>query len=183
MSVQEKLGDYGEFTVSLKANTPDAILDALKRYMYGTIYITPSEIDKDKIHPKEVARYAGIYRQREFTDANRTITGASLWVLLGHREGHGSGVDKTPIDLTGESFVDSLTAAIADTDIQVGNIIAEIGGLPAGVFYLQTARYKVEEICRQFAAEARITPKAQLDAGTPDSLYPTYNDPIVFIKP
>jgi hypothetical protein len=183
LSVQEKLGDYGEFTVSLKANTPDAILDALKRYMYGTVYITPSKIDKDKIHPKEVARYAGIYRQREFTDTNRTITGASLWVLLGHREGHGSGVDKTPIDLTGESFEDALTAAIADTDIQIGTIIPEVGGLPAGVFYLQTARYKVEEICRQFAAEARITPKAQLDAGTPASLYPTFNDPIVFIKP
>lgn len=182
MTVQERLGAFGDWSLTLSQETPDEILDALKDHLLGTIYITPSRIDPKKGHPKEVARYAGIYRKREFTDDRRTISGCSLLLLLGDGQGKGSGVDLTPIDLTGLSFEDALTAAIADTDIQVGNIIPEIGGLPAGVFYLQDARHKVEEITKQFAAEFRITPKAQLDAGTPASLYPTFNDPVVFIK-
>jgi hypothetical protein len=182
LTVQERLSAFGDWSVTLSEGTPDDILEALKDHMMGTLYITPSRIDPKKVHPKEVARYAGIYRKREFTDDRRTLSGCSLLLLLGDAQGKGSGVDLTPIDLTGESFVDALTAAIADTDIQVGTIVPEIGGLPSGNFLLQDARHKVEEITKQFGAEYRITPKAELDAGSPASLWPTFNDPVVFIK-
>jgi hypothetical protein len=182
MTVQERLGAFGDWSVTLSQETPDEILEALKEYQMGTLYITPSRVDWRKVHPKEVARYAGIYQKREFTDDRRTISGCSLLLLLGNGQGRGSGVDLTPIDLTGESFTDALTAAIADTDIQVGNIVPEIGGLPSGNFLLQDARHKVEEITKQFGAEYKITPKAELDAGSPASLWPTFNAPVVFIK-
>lgn len=182
MSVVERLGAFGDWTVTLSEGTPDEILEALKEHQMGTLYITPSRVDWRKVHPKEVARYAGIYQKREFTDNRRTISGCSLLLLLGTGQGRGSGVDLTPIDLTGESFVDALTTAIADTDIQVGTIVPEIGGLPSGNFLLQDARHKVEEITKQFGAEYKINPKAELDAGSPASLWPTFNDPVVFIK-
>lgn len=182
MTTQERLGSFGNWTVTLSEQTPDDILEALKDHALGTIYITPSRIDPKKVHPKEVARYAGIYRKREFTDTTRAISGSSLLWLLGDGVGKGAGVDLTSIDLTGESFTDALTAAIADTDISVGTIVPEVGGLPSGNFFLQDARHKVEEITKQFGAEYKITPKAELDAGSPASLWPTFNDPVVFIK-
>jgi hypothetical protein len=182
LTVNDRLGAFGEWSVTLSEQTPDAILEALKDHTLGTLYLTPSRVDPKKVHPKEVARYAGIYRQREFTDDRRTISGCSLLWLLGDAQGRGAGVDLTPIDLTGQSFTDALTAAIADTDIQVGTIVPEIGGLPSGNFLLQDARHKVEEITKQFGAEYKITPKAELDAGSPASLWPTFNDPVVFIK-
>lgn len=180
--IHERHQNYGDWTVSLSPETPVEILKALDEGMFGTIYITPSRIT-DAVHPKEVARYAGIMRSREFTETQRVIGGSGLVWLLGDPNTPGPGVDETAIDLTGDSFVDAITAVLADTDLVPGNIIAESGSLPSGIFIGRTARYKLERICAQYSeAEYRVTPKAELDAGTPASLFDTFNDPTVFIK-
>lgn len=188
MTINERHMNWGDWSVELLPDTPQSVLDMFRVKddetdgFLGHIIITPKEFeDTDEIDILAKARYAGVLRSYEFSTEQKVISGSGMVWWLGEQNDEGPGVSKTLEDYTGQSFTDALTNALAGSDIQPGNL-TETGALPAGQYILKTCRYKVEHICSQYDSEYVVTPQGKLDAGTPASLFPSFNDPEVFIK-
>lgn len=182
MGIHEAHMAFGDWDIELTEDIPQEILDVLTSEtsgFLGHMIITPTELDLREVDPLSVARYTGVMRSREFTEARRTIGGSGLVYWLGDQDKRGP-INETVQNLNAVSFTAAVNAVLPP-GITAGNIVAEIG-TQSFSFLFATARYRLERICGAWEAEYDINPQGQLNAGTPASLYPTFNNPTTFIK-
>lgn len=149
---------------------PDAFL--------GHIIVTSQAFDPAEVDVLALSRYTGVLRESKFSSTEVEINGSGLVYWLGDLQERGP-VFRTELSLEGESFADGI-AAILPPAIAPGTIVPEAGTASANYLYV-TARAALENWLSLFGAEYYITPQGELNAGTPASLFPSYNNPTTFV--
>lgn len=183
---------FGAFDVKLRGEesigpdgsplpaTPQEILDLFDESGFlGHIIITPQWVDPNELDPLDLARYTGVLRETKFAQDGIVLTGSGMVYWLGDQQQRGPIFENT-LSLSNSTFVNGINAILPDA-ITPGNVIAEVGTQSASFLYV-TARYALEYWCSLYSAEYEVTPQGTLNAGTPASLYSTFNNPTTFIK-
>lgn len=153
------------------SDSPDAFL--------GHVIVTPQAFtDKDEVDVLSQSRYTGVLRQSSFSNESVEISGSGLVYWLGDLQERGP-IFSTELNLVSESFTDGITAILPPA-ITAGTIVPEVGTQSASYLFV-TARAALENWLDMFGAEYYITPQGELNAGTPASLFPTYNAPTTFV--
>src|SRR5688500_3932245 len=148
---------------------PDAFLDH--------VIVTSQAFDPDEIDVLEKSRFTGVLRESKFSSTDVEIGGAGMIFHLGDLDAYK--VIKEEIELNSVGFTDGI-AAILPASIEPGDIVAEIGAQSARYLYV-TYRSAIEDWLSMFGAEYYVTPQGRLNAGTPQSLFPSYNNPTTFV--
>jgi hypothetical protein len=170
MSIVEKHMSLGSWSLNLKANTPQNILDLFGDSGFlGHIIITPQRVDP-RLDVLSLSRYTGVFREREFQEDSKTISGSGLAFWLADEEGKGA-IYETVKSYSAQSFVATLTDLLP-ASLAVGNIVAEVGTF-SGSFQWVTPREAIEHVLSIFGAEYRITPQGAFDAGQTAQLFVT----------
>lgn len=170
MSVTEIASSIGEWSITLRDDTPIELLNKLG--YFGHIAISASRVDPELAGDAllDDARYVGVLRDRSFGDQNRKIAGAGMAFWLGDEDGKGHTIETL---LTFET--DTFTSVITDLlppSIQAGNIAA-LPGLYSGTHQFESRRSAIDYVCSLYEAEWRIRGGGYLDAGLVEDLYVT----------
>lgn len=170
MSVTEIASAIGDWSVKLKADTPQYILDKLG--YFGHIAITAARVDAEAAGDSLLgaARYVGVLRDRSFGANNKSIGGAGMAVWLGDEDDKGEILEE-PLVFTDSTFTAAIAAALPDA-VTAGTITA-LAGTYSGSHMFQSSRKVIDFICSIFDAEWRVNGDGTLDAGEIADLYIT----------
>lgn len=170
MSVTEIASATGEWSIKLRNDCPQYILDDLG--YFGHVCILPGRIDPDDYGDTlmDSARYVGVSRGRSFGDDNKMISGPGMAFWLGDEDGKGYTLE-TVTAFTNTTFTATLTALLPDS-LVVGNISA-LAGLFTNSFQYLSRRQAIDYVCSLYDAEWRIRGKGVFDAGLISDLYVT----------
>lgn len=170
MSVTEIASAIGEWSLTLKPNTPKSILNKLG--YFGHIAISGARVDPslagDSILSE--ARYVGVLRNRNFKAEDKEIKGAGMALWLGDEDGKGE-VFEEPEVFTNASFQQVMSALLPDA-VQEGTIHA-VDGLYNGQHVFQDRRQAIDYVASLYDAEWRVNGDGTFDAGTIEQLYVT----------
>lgn len=185
MSIEEKLGAQGSWTIRFKTDDeggiPKEVVQTLE--YFGHVLILSPWVDTRAIaDPLPLARYTGIVLERNFTDGAE-ISGPGLLNWLGDDEEKGR-IPETIITFFGDTFADAI-AKVLTPELVAGTIHSQApktmtGSIPA---LTATPRKNLDRVMTEFGTEYRITPQGFLDAGTETQLYPTSTAPTCIILP
>lgn len=195
MSVNDVQTNFGSWSIKLRSKAgrdengkplpaaPQELLDLFAvtdgpDAFLGHIIVTSQAFDPLEVDVLALSRYTGVLRESKFSSDDVEIAGSGLVYWLGDLQERGPIFDDE-LSLEGESFVDGITAILPDA-IVPGNIIPEVGTASANYLFV-TARAALEDWLSLFGAEYYITPQGELNAGTPASLFPSYNNPTTFV--
>ena len=170
MSVTEVAGAIGDWSVKLKADTPQYILDQLE--YFGHIAITSARVDPEAAGDSllTAARYVGVLRDRSFGHTNKALGGAGMALWLGDEDDKGE-IIETPLVFTNSTFTAALNTALPAA-VTAGTI-TPLAGTYSGSHVFQSARKVIDFICSIFDAEWRVNGDGTLDAGEIADLYVT----------
>lgn len=177
MAVATVLRGLGSWNVTLREDTPKAVLDSL-RY-FGHITIQTGRVDPRVAGDSLLrsSRYTGVYRARkDRPDGQTDISGVGMAVWLGDEDGKGA-VIETLTTLTNEPFHTALPQLLPDS-VQPGTIF-NIGENFTGAFQYVSPRQAIDYICQTMGAAWRVNGDGTLDAGEEADLYVT--DPKVIV--
>jgi hypothetical protein len=172
----------GDFTVPLREETPQPVLDALRDGLFGHVVVTPAWVDGrilTRAQLLSIARYTGVVRG--VADNGRSVSGAGLAIWLGD-EGDKGKLTQSATNTTNtfanwwiswaiNGFLNGLTTGSLET---LGSFKLE--RMP-GV----SIRVLADELCRRANAEWRVNPSGTIDAGTLTHLYPSFTTPTVVL--
>jgi hypothetical protein len=195
MSFTDSQSTFGAWTLKLRSQVerdeqgnllpaaPQSILDLFSvkdgpDAFLGHIIITSQRFDPDEVDVLELARYTGVLRASKFDQTSVELSGAGLIYWLGDLQERGP-MFTTELNLSSASFTDGITAILPPA-ITAGTIVPEVGSASASYLFV-TARAALEDWLSLFNAEYYVTPQGELNAGTPASLFPSYNNPTTFI--
>ena len=170
MSVTEIASATGEWSLTLKPNTPKYVLDKLD--YFGHICVMPGRIDPTMFGDDlmDSARYVGVNRGRSFGEDNKSISGPGMAFWLGDEDDKGYTLEDLET-FTNTTFTATLTDLLPPS-LQVGTINA-LPGLFNGSFQYLSRRKAIDFVTSLYNAEWRITGKGKFDAGTIPQLYVT----------
>lgn len=170
MSVTEITQSLGEWSLNLRNDTPQDILDSLQ--YFGHIAISASRVDPELTGDAllDDARYVGIMRDRSFGEGNKSIGGPGLAAWLGDEDDKGE-VLEAPTIFVNSTFSAAINLLIPNA-IQAGSI-TPLAGLYSGTHQFQSARKAINYICSLYDAEWRVRGKGFLDVGEISDLYVT----------
>lgn len=190
MPISEELTDIGEWSVSLKPDTPKQVLDAIdvRTYAFASIVITPQWFPSGTLSDANLlskARYTGVYLAQ--TDGRLNLEGAGLAWWLGDEDDGGdlytgnSGTSAAN-DLEAQlddriftSFANGLTKGTVDTLATTRTIKIETG---------VTRRQFLDTICAIYPSgpyEWRVNPNGSVDVNQAADLWPTVTTPTVVL--
>lgn len=170
MAVSEIAGALGEWGVSLRADTPQEVLDKLD--YFGHVAISAAHVDPAEYGDSllTAARYVGVNLQRSFGDDNKKIAGQSMAYWLGDGEDKGQIVED-PLNFTTATFVAAFTDLLP-TSLLPGTIHAQTGTYTKQVVF-QTPRVALDYLCSLFDCEWRVNGDGTVDAGQIPQLFVT----------
>ncbi|MGD9729681.1 MAG: hypothetical protein AB7L09_22260 [Nitrospira sp.] len=170
MAVTEIASAIGDWSLKLKSDTPQYILDQLE--YFGHIAITSARVDPEAAGDSllTASRYVGVLRDRSFGAANKGIGGAGMALWLGDEDDKGE-IFESPLVFTNSTFSAAITAALPDA-VTAGTITA-LAGTYSGTHVFQSSRKVIDFICSIFDAEWRVNGDGTLDAGEIADLYVT----------
>lgn len=194
MSINDTANNYGAFSIKLRSQAgrddkgkplpaaPQEILDLFAvtdgpDQFLGHVIVTSQAFDPDEVDVLELSRYTGVFRESKFSSSDVEIGGSGLVFHLGDLDAYK--VIKEEIALDSVGFEDGIEA-ILPASIEPGDIVPEIGSASARYLYV-TYRSAIEDWLSLYDAEYYITPQGRINAGTPASLFPSYNNPTTFV--
>lgn len=192
MSVKEVSQALGDWSVELKASTPQSIIDDIRSEFFGHICIVPGRVDVrqygDALLSPSVARYAGVYRGVDRRSKNsRTLSGAGMALWLGDEDNKGR-IFESPLVIDTSTFADAITAAVpSGGNVQLGTVYAGVAGTITVTFQWKSQREVIDYICQtmsteSFPVEWRMNSDGTLDAGRVQDLYVTTPQALIMAK-
>lgn len=175
MTVTEVKQALGSWDLTLKEDTPRAVLDALT--YFGHVAIMPGRVDPSLFSDQLLAsaRYVGVYRRRGASDTF-SIGGSGLAFWLGDEDDKGD-IHETAVTLTNATFAQSVTALLPPHGGVVAGTINSVPGTYSNSHQWVTPRKALDYVAETFGAEYRVrgdaVNKVVLDAGTVSQLYVT----------
>lgn len=168
MTVVEVKQALGSWNLRLRPETPREILSQLD--FLGHIALIPGRLDVRTYGDQmlQVARYVGVNRSKDAAEAY-ALRGAGMAYWLGDESGKGD-VFETAVDLTNETFVNSITALLPPGGAVTAGTLSGIVGTYSGRHQWETPRKAITYVTELFGAEWRVNGNATLDAGTPTQL-------------
>jgi hypothetical protein len=166
MPVSERVMALGDWSVTLRADTPKSIRDSLTAL--GSIVVTPAQIDPTAVSDAGLlatARYTGVCLR---PGPQYELSGAGMAWWAGDANGHGD-VITTAVTLSGVTF-QSAVSSLQPTYLEAGDVEAA-GGSYTNSFYLVTRRQALDTLCAYFGREWRVNPDLTVDAGSISNLY------------
>lgn len=183
MSVTQTQRAVGQWSVRLKGNIPERILEQLS--YFGHIAVIPGPINVteygDNLLAADVARYVGVYRTKSANVDGITIGGVGLESWLGDEDSTGD-VFETPVVLTGASFVAAITALLPAGGAITAGTLHAIAGTYTGTHQWVTPRAAIDYVTQLFGATWRVNNNGTLDAGLESDLYVTTPQAILVAK-
>lgn len=168
MTVAEKLMNVGRWEVTLKPDTPRAVLDELdlRRSGFGHIVITSTRVNPNAISDADMlalSRYTGIYRKQpdEFS-----LAGAGVNAWLGDEDGKGRSYGGLAPSGSFASWVSALTPSF----LKPGTT-STIAGTFAKTFARGVFRTPLDEVCKFFGAEWVVGNDFRFSVGLPADLF------------
>lgn len=180
MTVTERLMGIGEWSLSLRDDTPRAVMDRLdvRTAGFSQIVITPTPVDIQSLGDGALplARYVGVYRKQP---SDYGMAGAGLAMYVADEDGKGP-VYTTPIGGSGATF------AFWATTLRPSSLTAGITSTFAGQFtkiYNHTnLRDPLDDVCSYFGAEWSITNDFKFNIGLPSALFATTPRAVITAK-
>ena len=171
MTVTEVKQALGSWDLRLRSSTPKEILDGLT-YL-GHIAVLPGRLSPAQFNDNllRAARYVGVFRGRSATD-EFVLKGVGMAFWLGDEDDKGD-VFETPVDLTAQTFANSITALLPPGGSVIAGAINSVAGTYTGHHQYQTPRQALTYVADTFGAEWRVNGDATLDAGTVSQMYVT----------
>jgi hypothetical protein len=170
MSVTEIASAIGEWSVTLKPNTPQSVLNKLG--YFGHIAITGARVDPELAGDALLreARYVGVLRDRTFAAEDKQIKGAGMAFWLGDEDDKGE-VIETPITFANSSFINAINTLLPDS--VTPGVVTNVPGLYSGSHVFVSRRKAIDYVCSLFDAEWRVNGDGTVDAGEIADLYVT----------
>lgn len=171
MTVTEIKQAVGSWVFRLRPDTPRAVLDALQ--YFGHVAVVPGAVNVVEYGDNllAAARYVGVLRARSTDDAT-TVSGGGMAFWLGDEDGNGA-VFETAVDLTAQTFANTITALLPPSGAITAGTIYSVAGTYTGVHQWQTPRKAISYVTDTYGAEWRVNNDGTLDAGLASQLYVT----------
>lgn len=183
MSVTQTQRAVGQWSLRLKGNVPERILEALTYFGHVAIIPGPVNVTEygDNLLAADVARYVGVYRTQSANTDGVTIGGVGLESWLGDEDSTGD-VFETPVVLTGASFTAAITALLPAGGAITAGTLHAIAGTYTGTHQWVTPRAAIDYVTQLFGATWRVNNNGTLDAGLESDLYVTTPQAILVAK-
>lgn len=181
--ITEVLDGVGSWSIKLRADTPQTVLDLFADPYFAHLIITPTRIGTE-VDVLALSRYTGVITRRKFAD-ERELGGPGLLSWLGDGDGErgGKGANfETSVVLSSDTFVDAVREVLPDS-IAEGTLNAQPSTTTQTIQAWGTPRDALDSICSAFGCEYQVTPQGALNAGTEAELYPTATNPTTVILP
>jgi hypothetical protein len=171
MTIKQVIRALGDWSIRLRPDTPREVLDQLD-YL-GHIAIMPGRVDASMLSDNllDAARYVGVFRGRDAED-EYALQGAGMAFWLGDEDDKGD-VFETAVELSADTFVDSITALLPAGGAVVAGTLHAQAGAYTGSHRWETPRKAIDYVTELFSAEWRVNNDGTLDAGTVAQLYVT----------
>jgi hypothetical protein len=177
MSVTQIKQAIGEWSLSLRPDTPRAVLDALT--YYGHIAILPGGAATPEQYGDNLllaSRYVGVYRGRD-SNNEFVLHGGGMALWLGDEDDKGD-VFETAVTFTGATFASTIAGLLPPGGAITAGTIGAIAGTYTGKHQWQTPRAAIQYVTDTFSspaspAEWRVTNDGKLDANLVSVLYVT----------
>jgi hypothetical protein len=170
VTVQEVVQGLGSWSITLTAETPKEITDRLGYFGHIAIFagrVNPQEY-RDNLLTQ--GRYVGVVTAKVMDDELKKLSGQGMELWLGDSDEKGE-IFETPLNITGQSFANSIRAALGSGTAVIEGILHAVAGTYSGTHVWQNRRQAVQYVCQLFGAEYRVNGNATLDAGTQAQLY------------
>lgn len=166
-SVYQRVMSDGQWELTLKPDTPRAVLDQLTAFNVHVV-VTPSEIDvgsSDAVF-LAAARYVGPVRKLGVNRLNPSGPGNSMW--LSDPDGKGEIIETAISSVTGT--LSSWVFDLLPTSLTVGTVTSP-GGTVSNTYLYVSRRDALNSVCRAFGVEWRVNNDFTVDVGTAAALY------------
>lgn len=180
MTVTEIKQALGQFSIRLRADTPQEILDALP--YFSLVAVTPGRLNPVQTGDNllDSARYVGVLRGRaDASDSATELFGAGMAFWLGDEDDKGD-VFVNPVSVASASFANAIRAVLPPSgSILEGTLHAIPGsGTFTSTFQYQTPRKALTYITDTYGTETypvswRVNGNGTLDAGRDLDLFVT----------
>lgn len=177
MSVTEIKQALGSWTLQLKPETPQQVLDALT--FFGHIALLPGQIDPVQYGDNllTAARYVGVYRNRDASD-RFVLKGSGMAFWLGDADDKGD-ILESLVTISGQSFSNTIRALLPTGGSITEGTLYSVAGTYSGTHQWVTPRAAITYVTDLFGAEWRLNNNGTLDAGPLSSLYVTTPNALV----
>ena len=170
MSVTENLMALGQWSVRLRPDVPQSIIDKLNFFSHVAITDGPEDIRITGDAALESARYVGVLTGRSKSGEDVVLSGAGMALWLGDADDKGA-VIETPKSYAAQSFTSVIADLLAGSGVQPGTLHS-VTGTYTGRHQYQTPRKAIDYVTSTMNAEWRMRGDGRLDAGTVAQLYP-----------
>jgi hypothetical protein len=182
MAVSEVTQALGAWSITLRADTPRSVLDAIGYFGHVAITMRRSEATAQGDQLLTAARYVGVVRNITRSDLTQNIiiggSGMAFW--LGDENDVGA-VYVDPVTLAGANFASTVAALLPSTGAVTTGTIGGVAGILTQTFQWTSPRTALTTACALFSSgttaaetvEWRVNGNATLDAGPLTSLYVT----------
>lgn len=180
MSVTEVKQAIGSWTLQLKPETPQQILDALT--FFGHIALLPGQVDPAQYGDNllSAARYVGVFRFRD-ADNKFVLKGVGMSAWLGDEDDKGD-VFETAVVLNSQTFANSIRALLPPGGSITEGTLYSIAGTYTGKHQWVTPRSAITYVTDLFGGEWRVNNTGTLDAGLISDLYVTTPKSLILRK-
>lgn len=172
MSVSEKLGALGSWSIQLSAGTPKEVLQKLDYFGHITIHAghVDPRIDGDAL--LRSSRYTGVFRGKGLNSGNRTLKGPGMAFWLGDEEDKGDLIESL-LTFSGASFEDIMTGLLPPGGAVTEGTFFTLPGTHDFNFQYASRRKAIDYVCATLGADWRVNGDATLDAGLESDLFVT----------
>jgi hypothetical protein len=176
--ITESLGALGNWTLTLREDTPRELRDRVKYLGHITVHtgrVEPALVGDGLLGS---SRYTGVLRGKSEQDEGFTLTGCGMEFWLGDEDDKGT-VIEDPVSFSGVTY----TAAIQDlldlgSAVVAGTLHAQVGTF-TNTFQFMVLRKAIAYVASTGGHEYRVNGDATLDYGAVEELYVT--DPKCFV--
>lgn len=172
MTVNEVKQALGSWSVRLKENTPQSILDRLE--YFGHIAIHPGRVNPAEYGDLMLAnsRYVGVHLGMEKgSDGNFTLRGKGMAFWLG--DDTKSDAYEIGITFTAIAFSTVINTLLPQHGAVTAGAISALAGTYSGTHKYESPRSAIDYVTQTYGAEWRVNGNGTLDAGLVGDLYRT----------
>jgi hypothetical protein len=170
VAITEALGALGNWSISLREDTPRELRDKIKYLGHITIHtgrVEPALVGDGLLGS---SRFTGVLRGKSEHDEGFTLTGCGMEFWLGDEDDKGV-VIENPLTLTGVTY----TSAVQDlldlgSAVVAGTLHPQVGTF-TNTFQFMVLRKAIAYVASTGGHEYRVNGDATLDYGAVDELY------------
>ena len=178
MAVTESYRALGSWTLRLRPDTPQDVIDRIAYLGHVAISQTPVDARTAGDSLLSSARYVGVLRGIETSDDGHQLKGAGMALWLGDEEKKGSVIEDL-VSLDNSTFTAAITALLPESGSIVAGTLHSVSGTYTGTHQYQSPREAIDYVCQTMGAAWRVNGDGTLDAGLQEDLF--VSDPQVAI--